>query len=44
MKTLRTLLHYLGIHNSKCRRKVFTSKKTHLCMVTGKIYKTWKTY
>lgn len=39
---LMRLPHYIGIHNKKCRRRVFTTKNKYVCMVTGKIHKKFK--
>ena len=35
-------LHYLGLHNNECKRRVFTTERTYLCLRTGKIYKKFK--
>jgi hypothetical protein len=32
-------LHYLGVHNKDCMRKIFTERNAHLCLRTGNIYK-----
>jgi len=32
-------LHYLGVHNKDCRRKVFTKKNTYICLRTGNKHK-----
>ena len=29
-------LHYLGLHNKDCKRRIFTTKDKHLCLRTGK--------
>ena len=41
MKTIKKILHYLGIHNHKCERRIFTTKNTYICMVTGKKHRKW---
>ena len=35
-------LHYLGIHNEDCRRRIYTTKYDYLCLITGKTYKKIK--
>ena len=35
-------LHYLGIHNKDCRRRLFTTKDKYICLRTGKIHKKFK--
>jgi len=39
MAKLIYILHRLGFHNFKCRRRLFTTKDKYICLVTGKIYK-----
>ncbi len=29
-------LHYVGFHNKDCKRRLFTTKKNHICLRTGK--------
>ena len=29
-------LHYLGLHNKYCKRRIFTTKNDYLCIRTGK--------
>ena len=29
-------LHYLGLHNKDCKRRLFTTPKDHICLRTGK--------
>ena len=28
-------LHYLGLHNSDCKRRLFTTKDKYICLRTG---------
>ena len=32
-------LHYCGLHNEDCRRRIYTTKKDYLCLITGKAHK-----
>ena len=32
-------LHYLGLHNKDCKRRLFTTKNDYLCLRTGNIHK-----
>ena len=34
-KTLRYLLHRLGFHNSRCRRRLYTTDDKYICLITG---------
>ena len=29
-------LHYLGLHNKECKRRLFTTKNKYICLRTGK--------
>ena len=29
-------LHYLGLHNKDCKRRLFTTKNRYICIITGK--------
>ena len=29
-------LHYLGLHNKDCKRRLFTTPKDYICLRTGK--------
>ena len=28
-------LHYLGMHNKDCKRRLFTTKNKNICLITG---------
>ena len=28
-------LHYIGLHNKVCKRRLFTTNKGHICLRTG---------
>ena len=46
MAKLKYILHFLGFHNSRCRRRLFTTKDKYICLITGKThkkFKLWKT-
>ena len=32
-------LHYLGLHNKDCRRRLFTTKNKYICIVTGNTHR-----
>ena len=32
-------IHYLNFHNDDCRRRVFTTKRDYLCLITGNTHK-----
>ena len=34
-------LHYLGLHNKDCKRRLFTTSKDHICLRTGNKIKLW---
>ncbi len=42
IKKLRFLKHKLGFHNSKCRRRLFTTKDKYICLITGNTHKKFK--
>ena len=33
------ILHYLGLHDRNCRRRLYTTKEKYLCIRTGKSFK-----
>ena len=33
------LFHRLGIHNKRCRRRLFTKDNTYICLITGNYHK-----
>jgi hypothetical protein len=35
-------LHYCGIHNEDCRRRIYTTKNKYLCLRTGNTHKKFK--
>lgn len=35
-------LHYLGLHNKDCSRRVYTTNRDYICIVTGKKHKKLK--
>jgi|10_taG_2_1085330.scaffolds.fasta_scaffold03242_5 hypothetical protein len=35
-------LHYIGIHNKNCRRRVFTTKNDYICIRTGNTHKKFR--
>ena len=41
-RKLRYILHRLGFHNSKCRRRLFTTKNKYICLITGNTHKKIK--
>ena len=41
-KKIIHLLHIIGFHNSKCRRRLFTTKDKYICLITGNIHKKFK--
>ena len=41
-KKIRYILHRLGFHNHKCRRRVYTTKEDFLCLITGNTHKKFK--
>jgi len=38
-KRIIYLLHIIGFHNSKCRRRIYTTDKDYLCLITGNSHK-----
>ena len=32
-------LHYIGFHNSECRRRLFTTEDKYICLRTGTTHK-----
>ena len=38
-KKIKLLKHKLGFHNERCRRRVFTTKNSYLCLITGNKFK-----
>ena len=42
MAKLKYILHKLGFHNKNCRRRIYTTKRNYLCLITGNIYKKFK--
>jgi hypothetical protein len=42
MRHIRYILHRLGFHNENCRRRIYTTEKDYLCLITGKIHKKFK--
>ena len=42
MKHIKYILHRLGFHNSKCRRRLFTTKNKYICLLTGNTHKKFK--
>ena len=38
-KKLKYLLHRLGFHNAKCRRRLFTTERDYICLITGNKHK-----
>ncbi len=41
-RKLRYILHKLGFHNSRCRRRVYTTEKDYLCLITGNTHKKFE--
>ena len=39
---LRYIKHRLGFHNNKCRRRLYTTEKDYICLVTGKTHKKFE--
>lgn len=35
-------LHYLGLHNNDCRRRLFTTEDEYICLRTGNTHKKFK--
>ena len=35
-------LHYLGLHNKDCKRRLFTTKDAYICLRTGNTTKKFK--
>jgi hypothetical protein len=35
-------LHYLGLHNKDCSRRIFTTKDKCICLITGTTHKNFK--
>jgi len=38
-KKIIYILHRMGFHNSKCRRRVYTTEQDYLCLLTGNTHK-----
>lgn len=36
---VRYILHRMGFHGKKCRRRVFTTEQDYLCLITGNTHK-----
>ena len=36
---LRYIIHRLGFHNDRCRRRVYTTREDYLCLITGNTHK-----
>ena len=41
-KRIIYLLHRMGFHNSKCRRRMYNTYKDYLCLITGNTHKKFK--
>jgi len=39
MKHIKYILHRLGFHNKNCRRRIYTTERDYLCLITGNIHK-----
>ena len=39
---LRYIKHRLGFHNNKCRRRLYTTEKDYICLITGKTHKKFE--
>ena len=35
-------LHYCNFHNKNCRRRVYTTEKDYVCLVTGNTHKKFE--
>ena len=33
------ILHRMGFHNDKCRRRLFSTEQDYICIVTGNTHK-----
>jgi len=42
MKHIKYILHRIGFHNSKCRRRLFTTKNKYICLITGNTHKKFE--
>ena len=43
-KKITHILHRMGFHNQRCRRRVFTTEKDYLCLITGNTHKKFTLY
>tara|TARA_R110000824_G_scaffold159977_2_gene334620 strand:+ start:596 stop:739 length:144 start_codon:yes stop_codon:yes gene_type:complete len=41
-KKIIYLIHRMGFHNSKCRRRIYATKEDYLCLLTGNSHKKFK--
>ena len=36
---IRYILHRLGLHNKACKRRLYTTKESYICLITGNTHK-----
>tara|TARA_R110000744_G_scaffold5872_2_gene20711 strand:- start:909 stop:1052 length:144 start_codon:yes stop_codon:yes gene_type:complete len=36
---IKYILHRMGLHNDNCRRRLYSTEKDYICMVTGNTHK-----